>query len=135
MTRNINRIVYSVSRPQSAVAGVSHTAERHHEVHVLPLWVLFTTFLALVALTVLTVAVRYVDLGAANIWIALLVAGVKAALVGMYFMHLRYDSPFNGIILLMALLFLVIFIAALLGDVREYQPKLTPPTPTNVTPG
>lgn len=135
MTRNINRIVYSASRGPSVSSGVSHTAEQPHHVHVMPLWVLFSTFFALIVLTVITVAVRYVDLGAANVWIALLVAGVKAALVGMYFMHLRYDTPFNGIILLIALLFLVIFIAALLSDVREYQPKLTPPTPTNVTPG
>jgi cytochrome c oxidase subunit IV len=134
MTRNINRIVYSVSHPQPTPVGVSHTSERPHGVHALPLWILFSTFFALIILTVLTVAVRYVDLGPANIWIALGVAAVKAALVGMYFMHLRYDSPFNGIVLLMALLFLVIFIGALLGDVREYQPRMVAPTPSNVTP-
>lgn len=131
-TRNLNRIVAGADSA-TAASGVSQTHAQAHHVHVMPLPVLFGVFAALILLTVLTVAVTYVDLGALNIWIALLVAAVKAALVGLYFMHLRYDSPFNGIILAISLLFVAIFIAAALGDVKEYQHYLLPPAGSNLT--
>ena len=38
--------------------------------------------------------------------IAVGIATVKASLVALYFMHLRYDQPFYAIVLLTALLFL-----------------------------
>ena len=53
-------------------------------------------------LTVATVGVTYVDMGRFNLVVALGVAAVKASLVGLYFMHLRYDSPFNGFVLVVA---------------------------------
>ena len=95
--------------------------------HISPIWVLVVVFSFLIFFTVLTVAVTYVDLGPANIWIALGVAVVKGALVGLYFMHLRYDSPFNGLILVTAFLFLAVFIGIALMDTGEYQPDLGPP--------
>lgn len=53
-----------------------------------------------------TVAVSYVDLGPANTFVAILVATMKAGLVAAFFMHLRYDHPFNAIIFVMSFLFL-----------------------------
>lgn len=51
--------------------------------------VYYKVFAALAVLTVLTVAVSYLDLGiAAAIVIAMLVATVKGSLVACYFMHL-----------------------------------------------
>jgi cytochrome c oxidase subunit 4 len=131
-TRNLNRIIAGADSAAGA-SGVSQTHAHAHHVHVVPLPVLFGVFAALILLTVLTVAVTYVDLGALNIWIALLVAAVKAAMVGLYFMHLRYDSPFNGIILTISLLFVAIFIIFALGDVQEYQHYLLPPAGSNLT--
>jgi cytochrome c oxidase subunit 4 len=49
-------------------------------------------FVALVALTVGTVAVSYVDLGALSTVVALTIAAAKALLVLVFFMHLR-ESP------------------------------------------
>lgn len=107
----------------------AHATDAHdHGIgHITPVSLLVGVFALLIFFTVLTVAVTYVDLGPANIWIALGVAVVKAALVGLYFMHLRYDSPFNGLILVCAFMFLAFFIGVSLMDTGEYQPNLTPP--------
>jgi len=102
----------------------------HHEahVHVVPLKVLFGVFIALLILTWLTYAASQaarsglLDLGAGNIVVALLIAVAKASLVGLYFMHLRYDSPFNAVILMCSLVFVALFISITLQDTIEYQP-------------
>lgn len=92
--------------------------------HVVPLWLLGAVLGALLILTVLTVAVTYVDLGNMNIIVALLIAVVKAALVGLYFMHLRWDSPFNSVILISSLVFVAVFMAFALLDTAEYRPNV-----------
>ena len=96
--------------------------------HISPIGVLVGVFGLLIFFTVLTVAVTYVDLGPANIWIALGIAVIKATLVGLYFMHLRYDSPFNGLIMFAAFLFLAVFIGIALMDTGEYLPSKHPPS-------
>jgi cytochrome c oxidase subunit IV len=105
----------------------THDNDDHGIGHITPIPLLLGIFALLIVFTVLTVAVTYVDLGAANIWIALGVAVVKAGLVALYFMHLRYDSPFNGLILVSAFLFLAIFIGVSLMDTGEYQQNISAP--------
>lgn len=94
--------------------------------HAVPLRVLLAVWLALVVLTVVTVAAVRVDLGMLNIWIALAIALVKASLVGLYFMHLRYDRPFHAIVLVCSLLFVVLFVGLALLDTVHYQHELIP---------
>jgi cytochrome c oxidase subunit 4 len=106
----------------------THEDHGHGIGHITPVSLLLGVFAALIALTVLTVAVTYVDLGDANIWIALGVAVVKGGLVALYFMHLRYDSPFHGLILVSAFLFLAVFIGISLMDTGEYMPEQSPPS-------
>lgn len=110
---------------------MSHAATHHdsHDgPHVMPMRILFGVFVLLLVLTFATVAVTWVDLGGLNIWVALAVAVVKAAFVGLYFMHLRYDNPFNGLILVFALAFVALFIGFALMDSIEYQPAMDQPT-------
>lgn len=104
-----------------------HEGTPHDPGHVVEPKVLLSVFGALLVLTVITVAVRYIDLGQFNIWLALLIAVIKAGLVAMYFMHLRWDSPFNGIVLITSLFFVALFIGIAVLDSREYQPTLDPP--------
>jgi cytochrome c oxidase subunit 4 len=92
--------------------------------HVVPFRVLLGVFVALLALTYLTVAARYVDLGSLNIWIALGIATIKGALVVLYFMHLRYDSPFNSIVFLTALAFMLLFLGITILDTIQYAPDI-----------
>ena len=88
---------------------------------------LLGVFFALLTLTALTVAVAQFDLGAWEIVITMLIATVKASLVAVYFMHLRYDSPFNALIFVFSLLFVALFIGFTLVDVDRYQGDLVPP--------
>jgi cytochrome c oxidase subunit IV len=68
--------------------------------------------------------VTWVDLGPWNLVVALSIATLKAALVALYFMHLRYDHPFNGLALVAALVFLAIFLVFTLMDAVAYQPDI-----------
>ena len=92
--------------------------------HVVPLWLLIAVALALVLLTWATVAVTYVDLGKLNLVVALVIAGIKAFLVALFFMHLRWDRPFNGIVFLGAIAFVVLFISFALMDSAQYKPTI-----------
>ncbi|MCZ7587027.1 MAG: cytochrome C oxidase subunit IV family protein [Deltaproteobacteria bacterium] len=87
------------------------THSEAHGHHVLPLKVYFGVYGALLVLTVVTVMVSYMDLGSSAIVVALVVAIVKAAFVALYFMHLRYDDRFNGLVFLSSVLFLMLFFA------------------------
>lgn len=111
--------------------NVTHLTNQDHaphdhaaSAHIVPLPVLVGVFVALLVLTVVTVAVTMIDLGSLNIWIAMGIATVKGALVVLYFMHLRYDSPFNSLIFLTAIVFLFLFLGIVIMDSIEYQPAI-----------
>ncbi len=99
---------------------MSHAPEAGHGTdhvpHVLPLTTYLKIFAALLALTAVTVAVSYVNVGAWNIVIALGVATTKAALVAAVFMHLWYDNKFNALVLGTAALFLTVMLTLTLAD-------------------
>ena len=93
--------------------------------HVVPVRILLTVALALVALTWVTVAATWFDFGRmGNLWIALIIALVKSSLVALYFMHLRYDRPFNAIVLISSLVFVILFIGLALWDSSTYQHEI-----------
>ena len=92
--------------------------------HVVPLRVLFAIWISLLILTGVTVAVADVDLGRANLWVALAIATLKASLVALFFMHLKYDHPFHAVILIGALLFVMLFIGIAMLDSGQYQPEI-----------
>lgn len=98
-----------------------HEDGEHGHVHVMPPWILLAVFVALLALTFITVAVTRVDLGPFNIWVAMGVATIKAALVALYFMHLKYDNRFNLIIFLASFLCVGIFVSIAMMDSTSYQ--------------
>jgi cytochrome c oxidase subunit 4 len=75
-------------------------------------------FGGLLVLTGATVAVAHVDLGNMNLYLALAIATVKAALVVLFFMHLLWDRPFNSMIFIGCLLFVSLFIGITLTDSR-----------------
>jgi cytochrome c oxidase subunit 4 len=92
--------------------------------HIVPVKVLAATGLALLVLTVITVWVASYDFGNINIWVALSIAALKGSLVALFFMHLRYDRPFNGIIFVVSLAFVALFISFALTDTKEYAPEI-----------
>jgi len=58
---------------------------------IVPRRVYALVFLALMVLTAVTATVSFVDLGRWSAAVAIAIAGVKATLVAMFFMHLRYQ--------------------------------------------
>jgi len=94
--------------------------------HVVPFRVLAAVWAALLVLTVATVAVTRVDLGGLNLWIAMGIATLKGSIVVLYFMHMRYDRPFNAIIFVTALLFVMLFVSIALIDTKAYEPEMVP---------
>lgn len=94
--------------------GGGHGADHHP--HVLPLSVYLGVFATLIVFTVITVAVSRIDLGPANLVVALVVATMKAMMVAFVFMHLAFDKKFNTLVFASALIFLAIFIGFTLFD-------------------
>ena len=87
-----------------------------HKIHITPIKTYLAIATLLLILTIITVAVSFVDLGAYNVTVALAIASVKALLVAFFFMHLFYDNKIYLIIFSMALLFLTIFLTLTMFD-------------------
>ncbi len=85
---------------------------------IIPLKYYIGTLIGLLILTVVTVAVAQVDLGSLNIYVAMLVASMKASLVIMFFMGVKWDEGFNKVVLFGSLIFIVLFMAFVLLDVN-----------------
>ncbi len=92
--------------------------------HAVPLGLLAAVFCALILLTVATVAVTNVDLGALNIWVAMGIAAVKGLLVAEVFMHLRWDRPFNRVLMIGAVCCVALFIGIAMLDSITYLPDM-----------
>jgi cytochrome c oxidase subunit 4 len=107
----------------AAAANPGHAAAGH----VIPVPVLLGVCVALLVLTWVTLFVAGYNLGTWNLWVALGIASTKALLVALFFMHLRYDRPFNAILLVGAVLFLLLFVGLTLLDTVHYRPYVDQP--------
>ena len=87
--------------------------------HIIPFSYTLGTFIALLFLTVITVGVAQFDLGALDMPVALLVAGVKASVVSLFFMHLRWDRPINILVLIGSIFFVVLFLVITMFDTGQ----------------
>ncbi len=100
--------------------------------HIVPIWILAATGGTLLVLTAVTVWAASFDFGPANIWIALAIAGFKASMVVLLFMHLLWDRPFNGVVFVASIAFLAVFIAFTMTDTFEYSPDIDTGNATQV---
>jgi len=114
--------------PKAAAHSHAHDDHAHGDghdhglAHTTPVWLLFAILGALLVLTVATVAVTSIDLGAqGNLVVAMIIATVKAALVCTFFMHLLWDKKFNLVLFLTSVLFLILFLSMATTDRSEYQ--------------
>jgi len=73
-------------------------------------------FLALIALTAITVAVAFLNLGMMNNVVALGIATVKATLVLLYFMHVRHSSTLTKVAIAGGIVFFAILVVFTLSD-------------------
>jgi len=84
--------------------------------HTLSLKTYLGVFAALAALTALTTAVAYVDLGFFNVIVALTIAVSKALLVVLFFMHLARSRRRTQVVAGAGILWLLILITFTLSD-------------------
>ncbi|HEV8112974.1 MAG TPA: cytochrome C oxidase subunit IV family protein [Planctomycetota bacterium] len=84
--------------------------------HVVPLKTYFTIFGALMAGTALTVFVAFQDLGPMNTVVALTIAAIKALLVVLFFMHVKYSSRLTWVFAAAGFLWLVLMIGLTMAD-------------------
>ena len=99
----------------------------HASHHVVPMSIYIAVFGALLFLTVFTVAISRVDLGPANMLVAMVVASIKATLVCLFFMQLKYDDKLNAVVFVFGAIFLSLFFIFTIVDTfsREYiDPRL-----------
>lgn len=81
--------------------------EKHHIVsYGVHLWV----WVALLFLTLATVSSVLVDLKNFVVFAALLIASIKASIVAIFFMHLKFDKKILSLMLLLVLLVFTAFI-------------------------
>jgi cytochrome c oxidase subunit 4 len=103
--------------------ATEHHDDHHGISHVASIKVLAGTGGALLLLTLVTVAATKVDFGTnINLAVAMLIAVVKATLVVLFFMHLKYDKLFHSVIFVSALLAASLFVGFTLMDTGQYQP-------------
>ena len=98
--------------------------DQHHGLgHVASKKVLFGTWGTLMVLTVVTVLASKVHFGAAelNLLVAMVIAVVKATLVCLFFMHLKYDKLFHSVVFVSAILLATLFVTFALMDSNQYQ--------------
>ena len=105
----------------SAGHGHAHANGHGHVGHIVPTKLLLGILIVLLVLTYVTYALRAIPLGALNIWVAMFIATIKGSLVVLYFMHLRWDRPFNGVIFVGSLLFVMLFVSLALTDTAQYK--------------
>ncbi len=96
--------------------------------HVIPKKAYFLVFAGLIFLTLTTTVVATINLGPLNIVVALLIAMTKAALVILFFMHLRWSGRLTYIVAAAALFWLTILIVLTLADYRTRQWTPNPST-------
>ncbi|MGE3541212.1 MAG: cytochrome C oxidase subunit IV family protein [Candidatus Tectimicrobiota bacterium] len=78
--------------------------------------VYYRIFGLLLALTALTIGVAFINLGPFNAIVALLIASGKAALVVLFFMHVRYSNRLIRICVAAGLFWFFILITFTLSD-------------------
>jgi cytochrome c oxidase subunit 4 len=96
--------------------------------HISPKSLYCTIFGALMVLTAVTVSAAFVELGILNFPVAIGIATIKATLVVLFFMHVKYSSGLTKLVVLCSLFFLFILLAETMMDYasRGMMPPLRP---------
>jgi len=96
--------------------------------HVVSIKLYVAIFLALMVLTATTVAVAFVDLGAYNTVVALVIAVTKMLLVILFFMHVRHSSSLTKVVVLAGFFWLILLLFFTLSDFRTRGWTPDPPS-------
>ena len=102
-------------KSESAVSTSPHDPHAAHAVHP-TLKVYYTVFAALMVLLIATVAVAEIDLEPWNFLVAAGIATVKALLIILFFMHVRYSEPLIWLVAGAGFFWLAILFALTISD-------------------
>lgn len=86
----------------------------------------FLIWAILLVFTAITVTTGRMDLGSANIYVAMAIASTKATLVLLFFMHLYEEGAVNRLILVTSVLFAVVLMLGTFGDLLTRAPGALP---------
>lgn len=92
--------------------------------HIVPRTTYVAIFAALLVLTAVTTLVAFFDFGVVNPVIAMSIACLKATLVVLFFMHLRYSDRLTWIVVGAAIFWLGILFVLILSDYAWRSPAL-----------
>jgi len=81
----------------------------------------YMVFAALITLTLVTVGVSFMELGAWHTTVGVMIGAVKATLVVLFFMHLLHSSRLSWLAALAGLFWLGILMALTLSDYLSRQ--------------
>ncbi|WP_430810374.1 MULTISPECIES: cytochrome C oxidase subunit IV family protein [unclassified Carboxylicivirga] len=83
--------------------------------HIIPYKLYLTVLAGLITMTIVSVGVTKIDLGNLSVFVAILLASSKSALVLVFFMHLKFDNTLLKILVtsVFILVALVLFITFL----------------------
>ena len=85
-------------------------------VHITPYRTYAWVLIALLSFTFLTITVTWIDLSAITVFVALIIASVKAYIVLTYYLHLQFESSLFRVFVIMVLAIYVLVIAFTLSD-------------------
>jgi cytochrome c oxidase subunit 4 len=84
--------------------------------HIVPVKIYIAVFSALVFFTLTTVAAAFVDMGPFNNVVMLGIAVVKASLVVLFFMHVKYSTRMIPLVAVGGVFFLLILFGLTMSD-------------------
>ena len=119
-----------MSHTSSSHSGSSSNHGHHDQLgHLVPYVVFLRVFIALLVLTAITVLVSLQDFGMLNIVVAMTVASIKALIVALFFMHLKYENPLTWLYAMfpIGLLALLIGLVFLDNPFRNHPQPVVPP--------
>ncbi len=103
----------------------SNHGESHQLGHIIPRRIYTMVLGALLILTLITVWVAQFDFGNWNIVVAMVVASIKAGLVTLFFMHLKYENKVTWLYVLFPIVLLFIMIGGIFSD-NPFRDPLEP---------
>ncbi|MDZ4860166.1 MAG: cytochrome C oxidase subunit IV family protein [Candidatus Hydrogenedentes bacterium] len=98
------------------MAHDSHAHDGAHGHTIVPIKVYVVTGIALAVLMLLTVAAAYIDLGSMNAVVAMVIAIIKAGLIVLFFMNVKYSTRLTWIFVASAFFWLFILLGMFLPD-------------------
>ena len=105
---------------------MANQKEKHEEGHEHGPGRYVLIWMALLVFTITTVVTGRMDLGGANLPLALIIATVKATLVVLFFMHLWDAEGINRLVFGVAVVFVIVLMLGVFGDLLTRMPDALP---------